>query len=80
MARYINEQPRFSKKKNYDAEKQYIDNFIDFHKYVDNLATSHFKLDNFSAVVLADEIKRLLSDFETQQEKLLDEIAKNVGS
>ncbi|MDY4307256.1 hypothetical protein SNF32_07525 [Enterococcus mundtii] len=33
-ARYIEERPRFSKRKDYEAEKQYIDNFIDFHEYV----------------------------------------------
>lgn len=33
-ARYIEEGPRFSKRKDYDAEKQYMENFIDFHKCV----------------------------------------------
>lgn len=78
MARYIDERPRFSKRENSDAEKQYIDNFIDFHKYVKDLAYAHFVADNYSAVVLAAEIKRLLSDFEVQQEKLLEVVTNEM--
>lgn len=77
MAKYINERPKFSKKEGYDAEKQYIDNFIIFHKFVKDIAHAHFVTDNYSAVVLAEEIKHLLADFEIQQEKLLEEITKN---
>jgi len=78
-ARYIEERPRFSKRKDYEAEKQYIDNFIDFHEYVKNLSYAHFVTDNFNAYVLvAEEIKDLLSDFEIQQGKLLEEIQKDL--
>lgn len=77
MAKYINERPRFSKRKGYEAEKQYIDNFIVFHKSVKDISYAHFVTDNYSAVVLAEEIKHLLADFEIQQEKLLEEITKN---
>lgn len=42
-----------------------------------DIAYAHFVTDNYSAVVLADEIKHLLADFENQQEKLLEEITKN---
>ncbi|EMF0489636.1 hypothetical protein IDE12_000368 [Enterococcus faecium] len=77
-ARYIDERPRFSKRKGYEAEKQYVDNFIDFHKRIKNLSYAHFVTENFSAVVLAKEIKCLLSDFEIQQEKLLDEVQKGL--
>ncbi|HHZ8015973.1 TPA: hypothetical protein ACWMCB_000489 [Enterococcus faecalis] len=77
MAKYINERPKFSKKEGYDAEKQYIDNFIIFHKSVKDISYAHFVTDNYSAVVLAEEIKHLLADFEIQQEKLLEEITKN---
>ncbi|GEU27895.1 hypothetical protein QuyetLC_22620 [Bacillus anthracis] len=77
MAKYIEQLPRFSKRKGYEAEKQYIDNFIIFHKSVKDIAYAHFVTDNHSAIVLAEEIKHLLADFEIQQEKLLEEITKN---
>lgn len=77
MAKYINERPKFSKKEGYDSEKQYIDNFIIFHKSVKDISYAHFVTDNYSAVVLAEEIKHLLADFEIQQEKLLEDITKN---
>lgn len=75
MARYISERERFTKRKNYDAEKQYVDNFMEFHEYVETLVDRHLRLDMFSAVVLAHELKNLLLDFETNQEKLLAEIS-----
>ena len=77
MAKYIEERPKFSKKEGYDAEKQYIDNYIVFHKFVKDISYAHFVTDNYSAVDLAEEIKHLLADFEIQQEKLLEEITKN---